>query len=44
MPSTSLPTTLVNPYLIYNFIAKYEVANTHVGSRPGTTVAWPGWC
>ena len=25
-------------------ITKYEVANTHVGSRSGTTVTWPEWC
>ena len=26
------------------YITNNQVANTHVGSRPGTTVTWPEWC
>ena len=45
MPNTSLPTTLVNPYLTYNFIVKWDnqpvAAVTRVSGLSRTTAVVP---
>jgi len=45
VPNTSLPTTLVNPYLTYNFIVKWDnqpvAAVSRVSGLTRTTVAVP---
>ena len=45
MPDTSLPTTLINPYLTYNFIVKWDnqpvAAVSHVSGLTRTTAVVP---